>query len=453
MLHSTDRLDLRLAALDRDQLEALVRRLLAREPDIEDLVHLPLPGEVQRVDKGPVAAQVTHILRTMGDDWQASTRAQCMLWPVVEVGEQYLERGLLVDARTVFTTIATTILRHYEQIRDEESEVAGIVGQCVEGLGRCLAVTTDPVTREGLLGDVFAVYRWDVIDHGGYGMDDAPRTVLLAGTTPAERARVATWVRSAMPQATADRYGRWRRQRAGQLVLDLLEPDLDARDRERIYAEADLDRPRLDLLLEQGRHEEAVELLRATSADELTALADRLIAAGLGDAARSAVRDHRAVLEPANHRVRDWLERQQVALPPNLEALVEAIRWFQVRTNIGSYQDLRCEAEAAGRWPAVLGMIAALDPHQKKLQPVRARVLADLGDATGALAELEGLTGSTWKSAAIDIASALEATHPPIAVDLLRRIVDVLLAHGTKAAHAQAAELRSRRIALEARIG
>ncbi|MFM9994830.1 MAG: hypothetical protein ACKVU4_03405 [Phycisphaerales bacterium] len=66
--------------------------------------------------------------------------------------------------------------------------MAGIGDQCVAGLGRCLAATTDRATREGLLSDVFAVYRWDALDHGGYGMDDAPRKVLLGGTTPAESA-------------------------------------------------------------------------------------------------------------------------------------------------------------------------------------------------------------------------------------------------------------------------
>src|SRR5690606_9452665 len=132
-----------------------VRRLLARDPDIEDLVHLPLPGEVQRADRRHLAAQVTHILRTMGDDWRASTRAERQLWPLVEIGGQYLEQGAMADARTAFATIASTILEHYEQIRDEESEVAGIVDQCVEGLGRCLAATGDDATREALLREVF----------------------------------------------------------------------------------------------------------------------------------------------------------------------------------------------------------------------------------------------------------------------------------------------------------
>ncbi len=51
------------------------------------------------------------------------------------------------------------------------------------------------------------------------------------------------------------------------------------------------------------------------------------------------------------------------------------------------------------------------------------------------------------------IADALEATHPTVTIDLLRRLVDVLLAHGTQPARAQAAALRQRIDALETRDG
>ncbi len=452
MPRAPDPLDPRLAALDRDQLEALVRRLVSREPDLEDLVHLPLPGERQRADGRHMAAQVSRILLTMGDDWRASSRAERELWPLVEIGTQYLDQGAPDDARTVFVAISITILRHYEQIRDEESEVAGIVGQCVEGLGRCLAVATSAAEREALLRDVFAVYRWDALDHGGYGMDDAPRRVLLGEATPEERSTIATWVREAMPRGSAN-HGRWRRQHGGRFVLELVGRELDDAGREALFAEADLDGARLDLLLAQGRELEAVRMVRDAASDSLVGLADKLVAAGLLDAARSAVRDHLSVLEPDNHRVRDWLVKHGVPLPANVDALVEAVRWFQLRPNIRSYQDLRREAGDAGRWPAVLGLVGNVDPQRKNLQPVRARIRADLGDSAGALAELEGLTGSSWKSAVADVAGSLAATHPGVAAELYRTLIDALVAHGTKAAGKQAAEVRLRLAALETRHG
>ncbi len=447
-----DHLNTRLATLDRDQLEALVRRLVNRQPDLVDLVHLPLPGEARPADGRHIVAQVTEILVTMGDDWRASTRAEAALWPLVELGVQYLNRGALADAHTVFASITTTILAHYEQVRDQESEIAGIVGQCVEELGRCLAATTDIPSREALLRDVFAIYRWDTLGRGGYGMDEAPRRLLLSATNPTERALVAGWVRQVLTAPPAH-VGRWGRRNAGRLVLDLVGSDLNTADREQLFTAAELDGPRLELLLAQGRHDEAVRLVQHIANDGLLGLADRLVTEGLVDEAREAVRDHLAVLDPRNHRVRDWLTRQGVALPSNLDALLAAITRFKARPGVRAYQDMRQEAVAARCWPKALVVVGPLDVHRKALQPVRARRLADLGDAAGALAELEGLTGSTWKRTAVDVAAGLEGSHPAVAADLLRGIVDGLLKHGTKPARTLAAELGARLAALEQRLG
>lgn len=131
-------LSTRLATLTRDQLVALAERLIARHPDLADLAQLPLPGEVQRADGASVRAHVTRILLTMGDDWRASTRAQYDLDPIVAMGDDYRGQGLLEDAQTVYRAVIDGTLPIYERIRDEESEIGNIVGNCVEGLGECI---------------------------------------------------------------------------------------------------------------------------------------------------------------------------------------------------------------------------------------------------------------------------------------------------------------------------
>jgi len=443
-------LDERLDELDRDQLEALVRRLLARAPELADLVYLPLPGEQEAVDGTRIASQVAGILLTMGDDWRASTRAERELWPLIELGTQYLEAGAVDDARVVFAAITDTILEYYESIRDEESEVAGIVDECVKGLGRCLEVAEGAEAREAVLRDAFAVYRWDALEHGGYGMDAAPRAVLLSQTTAEERTRVAGWVRQAL-SLVRGKHAPMRRQWAGRFLLALLPEPLSDDELERLYVEADMDNARLALLLAQGREDEAVALVRAATADSLIDLANGLVGAGLVEAAHDAVRSHAAALEPDQYAVRRWLVGQGVAMPANLDALVEALRWFRAKPDIGPYERLRAEAQTAGRWSQVLGMIVGLDPDRKRLQPVRARIHAELGDVERALAELEGLSESGWKSAALAVALTFEGAHPTVSAGLYRRVIEGLEAHGTKAARKQAAALRERVCAMEAR--
>ena len=246
----------RLATLNRDQLVALVERLVARHPDLADLAHLPLPGEAKRADGEGVRAHVTRILLTMGDDWRASSRAQYELFPIVAMADDYRNQGLLDDARIVYRAIIDAILAVYERIRDEESEIGGVVGDCIEGLGNCLDATSDSDLRTRLLRDAFEVYAWDTVAHGGYGMDGPPEKLLISRTTAPEKALVAGWIQAALTVPSGrPKYGA---QYAGKLMLQLVGDQQDATSRESTYRIAGMDVELVDLLLAQGRTDDAL---------------------------------------------------------------------------------------------------------------------------------------------------------------------------------------------------
>ncbi len=445
-------LDTRLAQLDRGQLVALVKRLVSRRPDLQELVLLPLPGERRPVAARHVAVAAARILDSMGDDWQASSRAEEELWPLLTIGDQRLECGALADARTVFVAVIQAVLPRYGQLYDYESEIAGIVDECVKGLGACLDRSPEPGQRYLLLRDIFAVYRWDALGQGGYGMDTIPCEILIGKTGTDERRAVAGWVREALSSVEVEP-GRRRRQEGGRLVLKLIGSELDDAGRERIFTEASLDGPLIDLLLAQGREREAIELVRGADGDSLIGLATRLVEAGFETAAYAAVADNPAVLALSGDRVRGWLQERGVALPANLDDLVRTMSGFQVRPSVGRYKMLRAEAEAADRWPMVLALAGDIRPDLKGLTHIRARVQADRGAVEQALAELGQLSGSTWKSAAADVARSIEDIDPAVAADLYRRLLDSLPAGRSKSARAKAAALSERLAAMERAVG
>ncbi|MFT7519569.1 MAG: tetratricopeptide (TPR) repeat protein [Kiritimatiellia bacterium] len=433
---------IRLQALDRGQLVEVIQRLLKSAPDLNDLVFLPVSGEQNAVDAHRIRVQVAGILSNMGDDWRASSRAEQDLWPLVAIGTQYLERGALTDARTVFNTIITTTLAYYEQLRDEESEIAGIVVDCVNGLAKCLDRLTEASDREPLLRDIFTVYSWDTLGNGGYGMDSAPSKVLLEQTRVEERARVAAWVREDLPEGH-DKFKRSQRQAGGRFILKLLGsetlPELEA-----LYSQADLVKPHLDLLLKQGREDEAINLLRRAPGRSLVSMAEALIAAGLTAPAIATVRDHAIVLHTDGDHARRWLRAHGVDLPASVDNLVWTIQRFKGNHTIGGYKKIREGAKAVDRWPQALELVGELDPDRTRLQPIRARMFADLGKVDEALEELRKLIDSGWRSCAADIAETFEATNPAIAIELYKRLADEREAHGTRAARKRAALFRER---------
>lgn len=438
----------RLTTLTRDQLVALVERLVARHPDLADLAQLPLPGEVQRADGASVRAHVTRILLTMGDDWRASTRAQYDLDPIVAMGDDYRGQGLLEDAQTVYRAVIDGTLPIYERIRDEESEIGNIVGNCVEGLGECIAATNDPKLRERLLADVFHVYHWDTLGHGGYGMDGPAEMVLLGRTTDAEKDLVAAWLRDALqPEKLAGRsHGR---RHAGALILRLAGERLDASAREATFAQAGMAKEQVDLLLAAGRHAEAIKVLHGAGG-ELLDVADRLVAAGLGAEATDVVDQHPDVMGLRADSLRDWLIKRGRATEAELEELVWALDRFVRSPLVGSWEVLRREADATGRWRQVLPhALAAVDDERTAPQPARARVLAFAGRFDEALAVLERLPEGSWKRAALDVAASAESARPEIARALYGRVADSLRDRRTKHAREEMAAITARLAVLD----
>jgi hypothetical protein len=274
----------------------------------------------------------------MGDDWRASSRAQYELFPIVAMADDYRNQGLLDDARIVYRAIIDAILAVYERIRDEESEIGGVVGDCIEGLGNCLDATSDSDLRTRLLRDAFEVYVWDTVAHGGYGMDGPPEKLLISRTTAPEKALVAGWIQAALTVPSGrPKYGA---QYAGKLMLQLVGDQQDATSRESTYRMAGMDVELVDLLLAQGRTDDALTVVRASGAD-VVRLADRLVAAGFAGPVAEIVNRHRAVLDYRSDSVRKWLALHGVAEPVALEELAWALHNFEQSGNVGHWDTLR----------------------------------------------------------------------------------------------------------------
>ena len=439
-----DPLDARLAELDRDQLAAVVRRLVRHDQDLEDLVHLPLPGERTRVDPRRIRDQVTRIVRGIGWDWRASSRAETELWPIVTTGEQLVEQGAWADARTVFGTTIGVILRHYDEFRDNESEIAGIVGECVDGLGSCLEQPDlSSEDRVALMDEVLSVWIWDSLEQGGYGMSDPARGVLLTHASPEERRRLAARVRASLPSTDAD-YGRARRQRGGRFVLELVGGELSVVEQEELFTDGSLDESLMDLLFDQGRPAEAIALLRRTPQRDAVKLAARLVDHGLAREADLALLEHPSLLDPDSWALRRWLAEREVPVPTDLEEVVGAVGRFRSSPTIGHYRKLRAHAEAIGHWPDVLHLVEAVKADARAVRPVRARILAELGRVDEALAILAELTDSAWRSSASDVARSLETVDPTAAAELYRTLIAHLVDHDTKHSRQAAAEHQGR---------
>lgn len=218
-------LDVDLERRGKDELIALIKRMLRLEPDLETLLEETPPGGDQRsapVNPETYRRQVSSAFRRGGNEWMAYPRIAEDVDGIVSAGDDFLALDDGASASVVYQAAARGILEHYDPGYDEEWNLGDVVDRCVEGLGDCLASMDDDARgREQALQALFEIYRHDV-DCGGIGLGEAAPVLILEHASDGEKRVVAGWVRAAM--GSGDDY---HRRAHGRFLLELESDDLD----------------------------------------------------------------------------------------------------------------------------------------------------------------------------------------------------------------------------------
>lgn len=159
-----------LMQLEKKELVALVRRMTEFRGDLEAL--LEAEAAAHRAD-----APFSTLRRSVRRVFRASRSAEfgvhvydiiAPLESIFAKGEQLARDGAATRAASVFRALLAEILKHYDAVHDEESELAGFAQRCTEELGRCLDHIRDPGERLVVLQALWEVYAWD-LNSGGFG--------------------------------------------------------------------------------------------------------------------------------------------------------------------------------------------------------------------------------------------------------------------------------------------
>jgi hypothetical protein len=154
-------IDAALERRDKAELIALIRQMLARHPELEALLTMPLPTAVGRpkpTDPALIRHQALGAFQEAGHGWHAVSMAAANLEPLLQIGDDYVGLEDWPNAAVAYQTIAQTVLDQYGQLHDEEGDLHPVVDRCVEGLAECLRATEDPAQRAGLLRALFDIY-------------------------------------------------------------------------------------------------------------------------------------------------------------------------------------------------------------------------------------------------------------------------------------------------------
>src|ERR671924_460401 len=115
---------------DKAELIALIRQMLARHPELETLLELPLPIAGQRrksVDAALIRREVASAFRAAGSEWGADAAAAQNLVPLVKLGDDYASLGDWRSAATVYQVVMQGVTEHYGEVQGESGDLHAIV--------------------------------------------------------------------------------------------------------------------------------------------------------------------------------------------------------------------------------------------------------------------------------------------------------------------------------------
>ncbi|MCI0396313.1 MAG: hypothetical protein L0322_15425 [Chloroflexi bacterium] len=439
-----------LAQREKADLALLIRQMIARYPDLEELVYLVPAGAAAPAgpaDAGLIRRQVKSAIAHggYGDDYYgAAATIAGEVETIMSQGDVYREQDDWQNAALVYSAVVRELLDQYTEVYDHDGELSSLFYAGGERLGECLEYVQDAATRLEILHTLVDIVNED-IRVGGYGFGDAAYEVVLEQATPAEKSQMVEWVEAELAGASpADQFsGKWRQQSYGRFLLALQAETLTDEQFIQLCRQAALTSQVVDRLLALSRLDEAVAEAQAAADYDLLSLANVLVAHGHGATAEGLVWERLA--RSKDRRLDGWLKEYAVKNEEWPKAIIYAENLFWQNPDTGSYQEIQSLAEKLGDWPArrekILQRLAQENRHDLL---TRIHLLeGDVALALAALDRLHTMRTPGWAysdSLSIEVAQAAEASYPREAIRLYRRQVERLIAGRGRGNYVTAAE-------------
>jgi uncharacterized Zn finger protein len=448
-------LDKLLESRSQDELISLIQQMVSRHPDLEQMLELSAlsnlaPGEPISVEM--ITQQVRRAFSSAGGD-TGGDNAQIAdnLQPILDLGEDLLDREDVVNASTIYRALLENMLSYDDCLyHDEGGDLGQVLAECEQGIEECLEATQRPVVnsygqhytdlRRRLLHTLFDLVLWD-LQAGGLGYADETPSILTGQSTPEEKQLIAEWVQAELPTG-GDWDDGYQRRALGGLWLALMAGQLDDETYLRICRETGRVQDLIDRLLYLGRIEESLSAAREAGRYRLTNIADVFEAHGHAEIAVQLIQSQPN--SATDIQLLEWLKQyaHRHNQPEEALRLAESLFW---------------QAQSLENYYALLEAAAALSEREE----TRARVLVRLENAGNfpllveiyllenevdlALAALERANPNIWSGRIAmlrrQVAQAIELPRPHEAIRLYLLLAEDLIEHRTRGSYAEAAQL------------
>lgn len=446
-------IDQTLASKDKDELIALIQEMLKREPELERLLDLPIPGKTKKgekrrtpVDPETYRRQIRYAMRDAGD-WDALSDIAGEISSIVDLGDQFAEQDDWENAEAVYQAVLDEALPDYGSMQDE-GEVGSEIGRAIEGLGRCLATRAeDTEARQAILESLFEVLEWDIAA-GGIGMSDEVPGLLEQHATTEDRQEIRKWIITAIKKITGDSWTQnYHREVWGRLLASFSDDDEDFLKQ---AEKQGLHRPWFEKLVDLGRVAEALEVagqhLAQSAWGQLQAV-ETLYAAGYKDEAFAFAKT--GLPDEKDGRLAEWVAQESARRGDQATALEIYLARWKVRPELEFYEIMEKLAKKLKQWEALRPrLLTQLEQSNNRALLVDIYLHDKEWDAAWSIAEKEESPrqgwGWGWQGLPLKVAEASEKQRPAKAIPVYLDTAERLIEQQGRQNYANAAQYLSR---------
>ncbi len=404
-----------LAERSKEDLIALVKEMIARQPDLARLLELPLgPDSSVPFDLTAFRKQASYALSR--DDAEWATRE---LERLRETADRYLEVDNLTAAGALYHLILDETLLRFEDWWlqwDRDGDISRVLGDCAEGLDHCLDRVSDLETRQFWL-EALLEAKLEDIRLGGVDFAWPAGDVVLRQATDEEWTWIEGRLRQEMQQARD-----WGRESLVRFLTARLDMTGRETEADAFVLEHGTSQQRAFLLIQLSRVGEAVNIARqhfASLPGLVNRFADALVEAGHGEAAVAYMVEQVRHERYASH-YRPWLARYFEEHGDQEAALELWRRQFAEWPRFETYQELRQLAGELGTWETLRPtLLKALDPQRQA--SLLLQIALEEGEVAWALEIIARPGARLSDNDLIRVAQAAEPDHPRAALEIYRR--------------------------------
>ncbi len=440
--HTLAPLDETLADRSKQELIALIKEMLKREPDLIRLLELPVqPDRRMPLDLDAFRRQINYALRREFPDADVVATE---LAAIAETADRFLEAGDWANAGALYHLILNEIVPGYQNLYDENGDVNIVLQSCAEGLDACLGEgSASAATRRTWLEALLEAEFKD-LDMGGIDLAYPADEVIIRHATDEEWSWIETRVREAIAART-ETYSRWGREALVRFLARRLSYTGQEAQVDALIFELGSPEQRAFRLVHLGRFKEAVDIARQHFVDLpglVIRFADALVEAGAGPMAEAYIISQLDTRSKVSYL--SWLARRAEE-QGDLEAAWDWWRQhFHETYHLETYQALRTVAGQLGTWKQMRQeLLAQLEAEQK--WPTLLSVALDEKDARRAL-ELLPHVSRGWHAGnyELQVAQVAEADFPQAARDIYCRRAQRLIDARGRGNYQEAAKLLTR---------